>query len=361
MSKMRRERRNFRRDSSVVRRFGKIKCCKGVLFIFLKRNGDLGLLKSSSDGCAKGEVEFDNRIVSPFAEEIKPRLGLVCITASDAVRFRTTTRKRLLQMSADERRATLRALYADNLARLERAIDFCIERNVKLYRVTSALLPFADDEAGASLLDEFSNEMRRVGAHAIKSGVRLVLHPDQFVVLNSDSEQVRRNSRKILETHARIFDLLAQPRSEWAAMNIHGGKGGRADQLVAAIKELPENVRSRLTLENDEYIYSAAQILDICRRARVPMIFDAHHHICRENLSSYDDECVIEMFDAARTTWLHPEWQIVHISNGRNSFNDRSHSDFIDAMPEIFRRAPYIEVEAKSKELAIERLQEKWL
>ena len=47
-----------------------------------------------------------------------PRLGLVCITTSDAVRYRALTRKRLLQLDAEEQRRTLRELYADNLSRL---------------------------------------------------------------------------------------------------------------------------------------------------------------------------------------------------------------------------------------------------
>jgi UV DNA damage repair endonuclease len=37
----------------------------------------------------------------------RPQLGLVCITASDEVRFRTMTRKRLLQLDAAEPRAVL--------------------------------------------------------------------------------------------------------------------------------------------------------------------------------------------------------------------------------------------------------------
>jgi UV DNA damage endonuclease len=67
------------------------------------------------------------------------------------------------------------------------------------------------------------------------------------------------------------------------------------------------------------------------------------------------------MLSAARETWAVPEWQLVHISNGRDSFNDRNHSDFIASMPAAFRQAPWIEVEAKQKELAIERLQAEWL
>ena len=114
-------------------------------------------------------------------------------------------------------------------------------------------------------------------------------------------------------------------------------------------------------MENDEYAYSSAEILDICRAAQVPMVFDAHHHICHENLEDYNDRSVEDAFWAARETWADPANQMVHISNGREKFGDRAHSDLIFTMPEVFRFAPWIEVEAKHKELAIAKLQTEWL
>ncbi|HEY0170299.1 MAG TPA: UV DNA damage repair endonuclease UvsE [Pyrinomonadaceae bacterium] len=290
-----------------------------------------------------------------------PRLGLVCITHSDEVRYKTVTRKRLLQFPGDEQKRVLRDLYAANLARLNAALDFCAARGLSLYRMTSALFPFADDEAGSDVLEEFRGDLERTGARAVEQGLRLVLHPDQFVVLSSDSPQTIANSVKILESHARTLDLLGLPRSPWALIEIHGGKGGRSDRLVEQIGLLPESVRTRVAFENDEYIYSAAEILDVCRRAGVPMVFDAHHHVVHEGLDSYDHPSVAEMVEAARGTWANPEWQLVHISNGCTSFRDRSHSDLVETMPAAYRRVPWIEVEAKHKELAIERLTADWL
>jgi UV DNA damage endonuclease len=290
-----------------------------------------------------------------------PRLGLVCITHSDEVRYKTVTRKRLLQFDGAEQKRMLRELYTANLVRLNRALDFCARRGLSLYRMTSALFPFADDEAGSDVLEEFAEELRRTGARAEGLRIRLVLHPDQFVVLSSDSPQTVANSVKILESHARVMDMLDLPRSPWALIEIHGGKGGRAERLVEQIGLLPEGVRTRIAFENDEYIYSAAEILDVCRRARVPMVFDAHHHVVHEGLDSYDHPSVAEMVEAARETWQHPEWQLVHISNGRESFRDRQHSDLVETMPAAYRRVPWIEVEAKHKELAIERLRGDWL
>ncbi len=292
---------------------------------------------------------------------VKNNLGLVCITTSDEVRYKTVTRKRLLSFDEATQKETLRNLFRENIGRLKKAVGFCLANNINLYRMTSALFPFSDEAMGAEILEEFSEDLAEIGTNAIEKGLRLVLHPDQFVVLSSDSEQVVENSIKILKMHAKTMDLLKQPRSEWAAMTIHGGKSERADRMVENLKKLPEEIRSRIVLENDEYAYSSEEILDICRRAGVPMVFDAHHHICHENLEDYNHESIEKTFRAARETWANPDLQMVHISNGREKFGDRAHSDLIFTMPEVFRFAPWIEVEAKHKEIAIAKLQIEWL
>jgi UV DNA damage endonuclease len=289
------------------------------------------------------------------------QLGLVCITASDKVRYRALTRKRLLQFNETEQQQMLRQLYRDNLQRLETALDFCVANVIRLYRLTSVLLPFADTALGEAVMDEFREEMRRIGDRATTLGIRLVVHPDQFVVLSSDNPVVIENSIKILQMHATILDNLGQPRSPWAVIEIHGGKGDRAERLIQVIRELPEAIRSRLALENDEYAYSAQEILEICHVAGVPMVFDAHHHVIHERLNNYEHPSVSQMLAAARTTWPLPEWQMVHISNGRKNFGDPHHSDLIAVMPSSYRDAPWIEVEAKLKELAIEKLRSEWL
>ncbi len=294
--------------------------------------------------------------------QITPELGLVCITFSKDVRFKTITRTRYLALTENLKKRTLEELYRENLRRLHVALEYCHKRSIRLYRMSSGLFPLSDweDNIGASIIEEMSADLARVGQKATKLGVRVVLHPDQYVVLSSDSAQIVESSIKILAGHARMFDLMGLPQSSWALMNIHGGKSQRADNLVQVVSQLPENIKSRLTFENDEYAYSASEILDVCHRTGVPFVFDAHHHICHENLDSYDDASVAEMVHAARETWENPDWQLVHISNGEESFNDRKHSDLITAMPEVYREVPWIEVEAKQKEEAIEHLRGWW-
>ncbi|ACK72494.1 UV-endonuclease UvdE [Gloeothece citriformis PCC 7424] len=290
-----------------------------------------------------------------------PKLGLVCITASKTIRFRTITSKRLLQFSISEQQTLLRDIYHDNLQRLHTAITFCLNEGIRLYRLSSGLFPFSDEPVGEEILTELAPSLEKIGHYALNSGIRLVLHPPQFVVLNSDRPEVIDNSIKILTAHSRMLDLLQLPQSPWSLMNIHGGKGDRREKLIEVIQNLPDSIRFRLTLENDEYTYSAASILEICQAAQIPMVFDAHHHIIHEHLDTYEDPSVAQMLALSRTTWKNPQWQLVHISNGEQFFNDPRHSDFITVMPSSYRDAPWIEVEAKQKELAIAKLRQDWL
>lgn len=289
-----------------------------------------------------------------------PQLGLVCITASKDVRYRTITRKRLLEHSLTAQATLLEDIYRDNIQTFDNALRFCEQERIRLYRIPSGIFPFADENIGRDVLARLAGAIARSGERARQKGIRLVMHPDQFVVLSSESEGVVANSIKILQMHADIMDLLQQPRSPWALLEIHGGKGGRSDALVEAIAALPESIRSRLGLENDEYAYSAEEICAICERSGVPMVFDAHHHVVHGQLSSYEHPSVAEMLVNARATWADPTHQLVHISNGKASFNDRQHADLIETMPSAYREAPWIEVEAKLKEDAIRRLQP-WL
>ncbi|MDX2003721.1 MAG: UV DNA damage repair endonuclease UvsE [Meiothermus sp.] len=291
-----------------------------------------------------------------------PEFGLVCITHSTAVRFRTLTLTRYKHFPVSARVRILDELYRHNLRVLVRAIEYCAQHGFGLYRIPSSLFPLADlpDGVGLSILEEFRKDLSWVGRHALKHGVRLVMHPDQYVALNSLSETVIENSVQVLEHLARLMDWMGLARSPWAALNIHGGKAGRLEQLVDTITHLPPGVRSRLTLENDERTYGAEDILEVCQRTGVPMVFDLHHHLVREHLESFEDPSLGQYLEAAGRTWPHPEWQIVHLSNGRSAPHDPAHHDLIHTVPSCLRGVPWLEVEAKQKEYAIAHLRAQW-
>ena len=285
-----------------------------------------------------------------------PALGLVCITTGPEVRFRTITRTRYLSFPHEERAGVLDNLYRDNIARLTAAAGYCTAHGIRLYRMSAALFPMLDlagDPTGEQVLTALTPEMQAAGAAFVSAGIRVLVHPDQFIVLNSERPEVVENSVRALLWHGFIFDLLGFGRTPWNTILLHGGKGGRAAQLAEIIPTLPDTVRLRLCLENDERAYGPADLLPVCEAVGVPLIFDAHHHVVRERLDSQDDPSVREWVLAARRTWTPPEWQVVHLSNGIDGPQDRRHTDLITHFPEAYRDVPWIEVEAKGKELAL--------
>lgn len=289
-----------------------------------------------------------------------PKLGMVCLSSDQQCSFRSITRQQFLKLDPDEQAGRLLGIYWENTQRLHWTLGYCARRKIALYRATSGLYPMSDEPLGRGVLTNLPATLSSVGRRAERLGIRMLLHPDQFVVLNSETPATVETSRKILDKHALWFDLFGLAQTPWNAINLHGGKGGRADELVAVVADLPDNVRRRLTFENDEYSYSAEEILAICRRTGCPMVFDCHHHVIREKLDSYDHPSVAYFTRAARDTWPKPGWQVCHVSNGETAFRDRYHALHVTMMPRAFRDVPWLEVEARGKEQAILRLRLGW-
>ncbi|MFC3835419.1 MULTISPECIES: UV DNA damage repair endonuclease UvsE [Deinococcus] len=288
-----------------------------------------------------------------------PAWGLVCMTVGPELRFRTITRTRYEQLDPSAREAALHSIYAHNIARTGAAAGYCAGRGIGMYRLSSALFPMLDlqgDDTGAAVLDALAPELRAAGQGFLDAGIRVLMHPDQFIVLNSDSPGVRERSVQAMVAHARVMDGLGLERSPWNLLLLHGGKGGRGAELAAVIPDLPDGVRLRLALENDERAYGPADLLPVCEQAGVPLVFDAHHHVVHDALPDQEHPSVRQWVLAARATWTPPEWQVVHLSNGIDGPQDRRHSFLVAAVPSAYADVPWIEVEAKGKEEAIAAL-----
>ncbi|TSA83170.1 UV DNA damage repair endonuclease UvsE [Deinococcus detaillensis] len=287
---------------------------------------------------------------------LRPAYGLVCMTQGPELRFRTITLKRYRMLEVAERYAALRDLYASNTAKLRSAAGYCTAHGIQLFRMSAALYPMLDlldDPTGKAVLDELAPELLAVGQAFGDAGIRVLIHPDQYIVLNSERPEVRQSSLHQFLTHADVLDRLGFERSPYHCMILHGGKGGRGEVLAEVIRDLPDAARLRLVLENDERAYSPAELLPVCQATGIPLVFDAHHHVVHDKLESQEDPSVREWVLLTRATWAPPAWQVVHLSNGIEGPQDRRHSHLIADLPSAYFDVPWIEVEAKGKEEAV--------
>ena len=278
-----------------------------------------------------------------------PQLGLVCLTSptcTTRISYRTLRRASVTQ-------ATLTEVYASNVRTLRAAVIYCRDvLGTTLYRMPSKLLPWldSDDPAIAGAVESAYAATLPLLRRALSGlrDVRITSHPDQFCVLSSERPDVVAASVRMLAAEARVMDALGLPRSPWAGINIHGGKALRLAQLRGVVDTLPQAVRSRLTLENDERAYNIPDLYEV----GVPLVFDPHHETVRRRCAPTSPVLDVHA-EVAALTWPDPSMALAHLSNGIDGPHDRRHADLITHVFPSLARFAWIDVEAKGKERAI--------
>lgn len=296
------------------------------------------------------------------SSSVQLRLGLCCQFVEQPIRFRTTTATSLLRLSRVAQLEKLSGLCAANADALLAALQFCAANNIGCFRICSSILPVkTHPQTGYDIVelpqaDAIVAAFRRCGEFAREHAIRTVFHPDQFVVLNSPRPDVVAKSIEELLYHAEVADWVGADVINIHAGGAYGDKTSALKLLGQTIDRLPDPVRTRLSLENDDKIFHPTDLLPFCRSTGIPLVYDVHHHRCLPDGFSIEDTT-----GAALETWNREP--LTHISSpleGWTGPRPYRHHDYIEAadFPSCWHSlAITVEVEAKAKELAVRRLQ----
>ncbi len=293
------------------------------------------------------------------------RFGLCCIFVSAPIRFRHTTAKILLRLPPAERLAHASRICLENARSLTEAIRTVHGLGIGAFRVLSQLLPrFTHPEAGYRLDDlpdapAILEALRKSAWLRREWNIRLSFHPDQFVILSSPDPGVTERSVAEIDYQAALSELIGAD-----VITLHGG-GAYGDKTAALrrlrrnFERLPERARSRLALENDDLSYTVADLLPVCADLQIPLVYDVHHHRCNP-----DGLTVAAATERCRETWARsgrgePYLHLSSPLHGWTGRNPRPHADYIDMgdLPrEWLHLDATIDIEAKAKELAVQKL-----
>ena len=268
-----------------------------------------------------------------------------------------------------------------SLAYLRDTLGYLKRSGLHLYRMAADLAPYLAEPSLPQFgrqIDECLTELEVVGAMASMEGVRLSFHPNAYAILNTLDEIVVARTARYLTGLARILDAMGQGPDAVVVVHVGGAYGDREAALArwaTRYCELPEPVRERLALENDDGIFSLLDVYRLYQRTNVRLIFDHLHHL------NHNPERVAlpDALDLAFTTWPADVPPKIHFASPRTEMNQMKtgthirlqppqwtqHADYVNPFEFIeFLRAaegkrPFdVMVEARARDLAVLRLQD---
>lgn len=271
-----------------------------------------------------------------------------------------------------------------SLRYLSGLFDYLQKHQITMYRMSSDLAPYCthpDLPQFHKMVEECGDELSRIGKRARKQHIRLSFHPSQFIVLNSENPELVRKSTWDLESQAEMLDRMGTGEEAVLVVHVGGTYGDRRaglERWVRTWERLPERVRQRLVLENDDIRYSAADVIWIHERTGVRMVFDYQHLWCfnPEGMS------VRDAIEPMLRSWNGSARPKIHFSSPRTEMREAKrknkktgkqevrpvapiwtgHADFINPFEfcTFMRTCADLEfdvmLEAKSKDLALIRL-----
>lgn len=261
---------------------------------------------------------------------------------------------------------------------------------LRMLRITSDMLSFythpdyQDFWKQSDIQSSLERWMAPIGETARQNNVRLSFHPDQFVVLASDREEVVNKSIEEFEYHADMARWMGFGKQfQDIKINVHiSGRQG-PEGIRKAYTRLSPEARNGLTIENEEMSYGLDDCLELSDL--VPIVLDIHHHWvnCGEYLAVNDQRTqrVIDSWRGIRPT-LHfsvsrEDCLVGHCNNtlpvrdtliaeGKNRQKLRAHSDYywnnaVNAWAMTFYDKFDMMCEAKGKNLASMKLYEEYV
>ena len=204
------------------------------------------------------------------------RIGYPCINRSIGCTANRTFR--LASYSGGRVEETV----AGNLDCLERILRFNLDHGILFFRITSDLVPFASHPVmDFPWQDRFREQFRGIGRLIRDSGIRISMHPDQFVLINATDAGIVDRSVAELRYQAGVLDLMELDTTAKIQIHVGGLYGDREAAIrrfVDRAAGLDEAVLRRLAIENDDLRFPLADCLRIHGETGLPVILDSFHH-----------------------------------------------------------------------------------
>ena len=234
------------------------------------------------------EADLARRIANPLfpAKALENQPALIFPSGAMRLGFAVKVMGQPNLKSNDTRRWQQSPHLRVSLGYLAEIFGYLRKHQIHMYRMSSDLAPYHTHPAMPqfhTMVRDSTGDLAFLGRLAREADIRLSFHPSQFIVLNSESEELTRKSMADLDSQADMLDLMECGPEAVLVVHVGGAYGDRKSGRARWIQtwaRLSEPVRRRLVLENDDIRYSSADVLAIHEQTGVKCVFDYQHHWC---------------------------------------------------------------------------------
>ena len=252
------------------------------------------------------------------------RIGYPCINTTIGRRSNRTFR---LKSYSEER---LKETVENNLDCLTKILHFNVRHNLLFFRITSDLVPFASHPVCRfNWREYFEERFKSIGDFVQSNSIRVSMHPNPFIVINSVDSKVFENSVKELAYHAHVLDLMELDTTAKVQIHVGGVYGNKEKSMkrfVERFEKLEEIIRRRLVIENDDRCYTLDDCLQVSEETGISVLFDVFHHEVNSS-----GETTRQAFELFTRTWKEEDGlPMVDYSFQRENSSKGKHAESIN-------------------------------
>jgi UV DNA damage endonuclease len=218
-----------------------------------------------------------------------------------------------------------------NLVCLQKTLEYNVAHGLLFFRIASGIIPFASHPVNTfDWQEHFRRQFEEIGEYITSNNFRISVHPDQFTLINSLSEDIFARSRNELRYHADLLDCLKLDYSAKIQIHVGGAYGDKANSMAtftSRYNTLDNAIKRRLVIENDERLYSANDCLSISKQTGIPVLLDVFHHKINHKPDSTTDYLKL-----ANETWNQRKDGILMVDYSSQKPNGKigQHAESID-------------------------------
>ncbi|MDN6409673.1 MAG: UV DNA damage repair endonuclease UvsE, partial [Tetragenococcus halophilus] len=288
------------------------------------------------------------------------KIGYACIVKGvPGLKYKTCRKK-------NATKEKLMSLIEHNLMTLEKMMDYNYEQGIKLFRISSDIIPFGSDFEVNDLdwVTLFEPLFNKIGCKINQYNIRVSMHPGQYTVLNSPRQDVVDRALNDLKYHTLFLDSLGVQQESKIILHVGGvynDKPLAIEKFVSVYKQLDKNIKKRLVIENDDVSYTIKDVLELSSRIDIPVVYDNLHYRLNNDGNIHPDSYWISK---AKCTWGEKDGRAkVHYSQQQIDAREGSHSkyirinDFMRYFEDVKECHVDIMLEVKDKNLSVKKCQ----